>query len=100
MSVPAAQVAARAIRNAYNSSWETRSEEIQPFPLQVMHSLEQGVFDYEGRRSDADPERTFMPAGQGLGMIDDIRPAADIMSDLVRDAMATISRLAPLSETG
>jgi len=88
---------ARAIRNSYTSEWEARAGEIQPFPIQVMESVQRGVMDYAGRRGDADPDRTFMPAGQGLGLIHDVRPAAQVFRQLVEETTAAISRLKPLA---
>jgi len=87
---------ARAIRNTYTSDWESRPSEIQPFPIQIMESVQRGVMDYSGRRGDADPERTFMPAGQGLGLIHEIRPAGEVFRDLVAEATAAIEGLKPL----
>jgi enoyl-[acyl-carrier protein] reductase II len=87
---------ARAIRNSYTSDWESRPSEIQPFPIQIMESVQRGVMDYSGRRGDADPERTFMPAGQGLGLIQEIRPAGEVFRDLVAEATAAIEGLKPL----
>jgi enoyl-[acyl-carrier protein] reductase II len=86
----------RTIRNPYNASWEGRTDEIQPFPMQYMHSAREGVVDYTGRDGDADPERSFMPAGQGLGMIDEIKPAAEIMRDLIAETEKTLAGLAAL----
>src|SRR5512139_2490331 len=39
----------RTIRNAYNTEWESHPQDIKPYPLQVMHSIQEGVFDYTGR---------------------------------------------------
>jgi enoyl-[acyl-carrier protein] reductase II len=88
---------ARALRNPYIAEWETRPEEIQRFPAQLMHSMQEGVMDYMGTFGDADRARTFMPAGQGLGLIHDVRPAADVMADLVRETEAALARLAALA---
>jgi enoyl-[acyl-carrier protein] reductase II len=88
---------ARAIRNSYNAGWETRTDEIRPFPAQIVASYHEGVMDYVGDRGDADPERTFMPAGQGLGMIEAVRPAADVVHDLVAEATAAMTRLGRLA---
>ncbi|HVN87033.1 MAG TPA: nitronate monooxygenase [Candidatus Binatia bacterium] len=77
---------ARTIRNRYNESWERRTEEIQPFPMQVMHSAREGVMDYMGNQGDADPDRYFMPAGQGMGLIRTVKPVAEVMTDFVREA--------------
>ncbi len=83
---------ARTIRNRYNEEWERKGDEIQPFPMQVMYSFEQGVMDYMGLSGDADPERTFMPAGQGMGLIRSIRPAAEVVADIVNEAEAVLAR--------
>jgi len=44
---------ARAIRNSYTSEWEAHAADIQPFPIQVMESVQRGVMDYAGRRGTA-----------------------------------------------
>ncbi|MBI3782137.1 MAG: nitronate monooxygenase [Deltaproteobacteria bacterium] len=85
---------ARTIRNTYNESWERRQDEIKPFPLQVMYSAQQGVMDYMGVGQGADPERCFMPAGQGLGLIRDNKPAAEVLADIVREAQEVLAALA------
>ncbi len=82
---------ARTIRNPYIAALEREPAKIQPFPHQVNYSSEQGVMDYVGRSGDCDPQRTFMPAGQGSGSIHDIRPAADILRDIVADAERIIA---------
>jgi len=84
---------ARTIRNAYNAEWERRRDEIQPFPMQVMYSAQQGVMDYMGTGRGADPERSFMPAGQGMGMIREMKPAGEVVRDIVREAEAVLQRL-------
>jgi len=76
---------ARALRNRYTDSWEARGEQIQPFPLQAMHSVSEGVMDYTGR-TEADPDRTFMPAGQGIGSIREIKSAAEVFADILESA--------------
>jgi NAD(P)H-dependent flavin oxidoreductase YrpB (nitropropane dioxygenase family) len=56
-----------------------------------MISRQNGVMDYTGvGGSHADPNRTFMPTGQGAGLINDIRPAAEVFADLIREAEATL----------
>jgi NAD(P)H-dependent flavin oxidoreductase YrpB (nitropropane dioxygenase family) len=41
---------------------------------------------FSGREGQtADPERTFMPTGQGAGLIDSIKPAAEVFADLLRE---------------
>jgi len=82
---------ARTIRNPYVATLEREPGKIQPFPHQVNYSSEQGVMDYVGRSGDCDPQRTFMPAGQGSGSIHDIRPAGDILRDIVAEAERVIA---------
>jgi len=82
---------ARTIRNPYAESWEGRGTEIKPFPYQAAYSFQQGVMDYMGIAGDADPERSFMPAGQGMGLIRGIKPAGEVLSDIVREAETVLA---------
>jgi len=81
---------ARTIKTAYAEEWEKKSDEIQGFPQQAMTSVQNQVMDYPGVTESFDVERTFMPAGQGAGMIHEIKPAADVVRDIVREAEAVI----------
>jgi enoyl-[acyl-carrier protein] reductase II len=83
---------ARTIRNRYTEEWERKTDQIQPFPMQVMYSMQQGVMDYMGIAGGADPDRSFMPAGQGMGLIRDIKPAGEVLGDIVREAEAVLAR--------
>ncbi len=82
---------ARTIRNPYNESWESRRDEIKPFPYQAAYSFQQGVMDYMGMAGDADPEKCFMPAGQGMGLIHGIKPAGELLADIVAEAEAVLA---------
>lgn len=84
---------ARAIRNPYIASWEGRADEIQRFPMQMLYSVQEGVMDFMGMMGDADPDRTFMPAGQSVGLVHEIKPAAEVMADLIRETEMVVSRL-------
>ena len=64
---------------------------IQPFPQQVAYSSQQGVLDYAGLRGDCDPQRSFMPAGQGSGGIHDLRPAKEIFRSILDEAERVIA---------
>ncbi len=77
---------ARAIRNRYTDSWEGRSEEIEPFPIQAMHSQQAGLMSYAGESGDGDPDQLFMPAGQGIGMIDSVKSADEVFQDILSQA--------------
>lgn len=89
---------ARTIRNPYVAEVEREPSKIQPFPYQVVYSEQQGVMDFVGRREGCDPQRTFMPAGQGSGAIRDIRPAGEILRSMVAEAEQVIAnRFAPIA---
>ncbi|GIW42412.1 MAG: 2-nitropropane dioxygenase [Candidatus Binatia bacterium] len=81
---------ARAIRNPYIAEWERRAHEIQPFPMQAVHSMQAGVMDYMGVRGDADPQRTFMPAGQGVGLVHEVKPAGEVLRDIVDETVQVL----------
>ena len=40
----------------------------------------------------ADPNRTFMPTGQGAGLIHEIKPAAEVFADLMRETEEALRR--------
>jgi NAD(P)H-dependent flavin oxidoreductase YrpB (nitropropane dioxygenase family) len=44
-----------------------------------------------------DPSVVAMPVGQIVGRMNDVRPVADVVAELVRDARATLARLAELT---
>ena len=66
--------------------------EIKPFPFQAMTSMQNQAMDYPGLGESFDPARTFMPAGQGVGLIHEIKPAAEIVRDIVREAESVIEK--------
>jgi enoyl-[acyl-carrier protein] reductase II len=85
---------ARTIRNPYAEDWEKRAEEIQPFPMQAMISIQNRAMDYMGVGDSFDAARTFMPAGQGAGLIHEIKPAADVVQEIVGEAERVLEALA------
>ena len=87
---------ARAIRTQRTDEWEAKADEIQEFPMQAGVSAREGVMDYMGRGDHFDPNRTFMPAGQGAGLIHEMKPAAEVFADIVREAEETIRELTKL----
>jgi enoyl-[acyl-carrier protein] reductase II len=82
---------ARTIRNPYVAELERAPAKIQPFPQQVAYSSQQGVLDDAGLRGDCDPQRSFMPAGQGSGGIHDLRPAEEIFRSILDEAERVIA---------
>lgn len=88
----------RVIRNHYVEEWERRPDEIRPFPEQMAYSAREGVLlALTGPQGDFDPERNCLPAGQGVGGIDDVASCAEIVERVVREARETIDRLGTLA---
>ncbi len=83
---------ARAIRNQRTDEWEKKLDQLQPFPIQAGISLREGVMDYMGVTEQFDAERTFLPAGQSAGLVHEIKPAAEIVRDIVREAEQVIGQ--------
>lgn len=81
----------RVIRNAYVEELERHPEAIARFPEQVLRSFGEGVMAYAA--DSADPNRTCMPAGQGIGSIEEIMPAGEIVARMLADAEAVAGRL-------
>ncbi len=85
----------RVIRNAYVEDWERRPQDIQPFPQQMGISVRAGVMSFVDD-AEVDPDRTCMPAGQGIGGIHEILPVAEIVARVMREASETIERVGKL----
>jgi len=76
---------------AYALEWEREPARIKPFPEQVRVSYRNGVMGFSRREGEtADPDRTFMPTGQGAGLVDRVRPAAEVFANLLHEAEETL----------
>ncbi len=88
----------RVVANDYTREWETRPDDLQPFPLQFMRSMEDGV-NHLGLPSSTvpaliDADRELFPAGQGAGAITELVPAGELVHRFVINAEAVLDRLA------
>ena len=84
----------RVVRNAYTQHFEEHPEELKPFPAQLLASMEDGANHLgAGPDTDVDPEREFWPAGQGVGAIDELIPAGDLVRQFVAEAEAVFERV-------
>ncbi|MDO8410513.1 MAG: nitronate monooxygenase family protein [Phenylobacterium sp.] len=87
----------RVMKNPYVEDWETRPQDIQPFPMQAMHSSKAGVMGGIGGQVEGlDPDRSCFAMGQSAGGVHDIKPAAQIVAEMVAEAEAAIDRMARL----
>ncbi|MGH2686583.1 MAG: hypothetical protein ACRDJP_14050, partial [Actinomycetota bacterium] len=87
----------RVVRNSYTQQFEEHPEQLQPFPMQLLAAMEAGAAHLGGDESTAgvDPEREFYPCGQGVGAIDELVPAGELVERFVHEAEETLERLTP-----
>src|SRR5439155_819097 len=71
----------RSLRNRYIAEHEADPSRIRPFPEQLMISAQRRVMAYW--EAQADPERTCFPAGQGVGAFREIKPAGELLREIV-----------------
>ena len=75
----------RLIRNAFTDSWAGREDEIRPYPAQA---LRVGNPASVRGRLEGDADNGVLPAGQSVGLIRSVPPAAEVVRAIVRDARA------------
>ncbi len=85
----------RVVRNEYTRFFEEHQEELQPFPLQLGRSMGDGAFHLGAGADEAgiDPAKECYPAGQGIGAIDSLVPAGQLVARFVEEAEATLRSL-------
>ncbi|MDQ1396884.1 MAG: hypothetical protein QOG64_2143 [Acidimicrobiaceae bacterium] len=88
----------RVVRNGYTQYFDEHPDEIQKFPMQVMRSGQDGANHLGGDENTegVDPEREFWPAGQGVGAINELVPAGDLVRQFVAEAEAALDRMTNL----
>ena len=77
----------RLIRNQFTDSWVGREAEIKPFPIQ---SIEYGFPLAEKARYEGKIEEGGIACGQSAGLIDSIKPAGQIVRDVMAEAQAVL----------
>ena len=77
----------RVVRNEWTNHYDAHPEELQPFPAQVIVSAKAGV-NHLGHPdgTEVDAAREFMPCGQGVGAIESLIPAAELVESMVAEA--------------
>jgi enoyl-[acyl-carrier protein] reductase II len=82
----------RVIKNRYTSYFEDHPGELQAFPAQLGRSIGDKAFHLGGdtETPDIDPSIECYPAGQGIGAIDELVPAGDLVRRFVEEATAAL----------
>jgi enoyl-[acyl-carrier protein] reductase II len=85
----------RAVANATTRHFDDHPEELRPFPDQLVAGIEGGWMHLGADESSpgVDPDRECYPAGQGVGAIDRIVPAGDVVRAIVAEADAVLARM-------
>jgi enoyl-[acyl-carrier protein] reductase II len=88
----------RVVRNDWTNHYDDHPGELLPFPQQAIASSRAGV-NHLGAPDDTDVDlaREFMPAGQGVGAITTLIPAAQLVQQMLDEAEQAIARLGSLS---
>jgi enoyl-[acyl-carrier protein] reductase II len=85
----------RVVRNDWTNHYEQHPDELEKFPQQAIASAKAGV-NHLGFPDGTEVEvrREFMPCGQGVGAIDSLVPAAELVQLMMAEAERTIDRIA------
>jgi enoyl-[acyl-carrier protein] reductase II len=88
----------RVVTNAYTRWWDGHPDQLEPFPEQFVRSMNDGVNHLGAGPTTPgiEPDREFFPAGQGVGAIHGLTPAAEIVHRMVDEAEGIIARLGGL----
>jgi enoyl-[acyl-carrier protein] reductase II len=80
----------RVIKNRYAEQWEDRQGELKPFPFQMM--VDSAKMDAAVIHGQTD--LGIMPAGQISGAIHEVKPAGDVVREMMEEAEEVLARLA------
>ena len=85
----------RVLKNKTTEFYEQHPEELQPFPAQLGKSYSNHTFHLGGDETSkgVDPELEGYPAGQAVGAIDELVPAAEIVARFVAEAEQDLARI-------
>jgi len=86
----------RVMRTSYAREFEASGGVAEPFPGQVIKSMQDGANHLGGdeHTPGVDPSIEFMPAGQGIGAIQTLVPAGQMVQMFMAEAAEVLERLA------
>lgn len=80
----------RMLRNRFTDYWAANEAKILPYPRQLQ---EVGTEASIRGRIEGDVENGVLPAGQSVALVDAVKPAAEILADIVEEAERALERL-------
>ena len=88
----------RVVRNSYTDYYDSHPDELKKFPEQLRISYGNGAMHLGGDSfsEGVEVDKECYPAGQGVGAIDELVPAAELVRRFVSEAEAVLDRLATL----
>ena len=88
----------RVVRNSYTDYYDAHPDELKKFPEQLRISYGNGAMHLGGDSfsEGVEVDKECYPAGQGVGAIDELVPAAELVRLFVAEAEAVLDRLATL----
>ncbi|MEO1641786.1 MAG: nitronate monooxygenase, partial [Pseudomonadota bacterium] len=89
----------RCRTNDYIKDWESRPEDIQPFPMQAALSVQTDVIGGIGGVTDEarlSVDKSCFAMGQSAGGVKDILPVAEIVKRIMAEAEESITRVSKL----
>jgi len=87
----------RVHKNEWVADWEKRPQDIKTFPAQAMISGQAGVMGGIGGQIEGlDINRSAFAMGQGSGAIHDVKPAREIIREMIAEAEEIIARMGKL----
>jgi enoyl-[acyl-carrier protein] reductase II len=82
---------ARVLRNAFTDAWKGHESEILPMPAQM--DLVRPLV--EPAKNAGDMEVGNWPTGQGAVLVKQLRPAGELVHEIVAEAEAALGRFIP-----
>src|SRR5829696_3463068 len=91
----------RVVTNTYTEYFVEHPDELQPFPNQMARSFGDGVLHLASDPNDPgiDPAKECYPCGQGVGAIEELVPAAELVARFMAEAQDALGRVDGLRGT-
>lgn len=87
----------RLIKNEFTDYWDSHPDEVLPFPKQLRAAGEEASI---AGRENGDMVNGSCPAGQTSGLIYEVKPAAQVVRDIVAEAHGIINGLTTMAAQG